>query len=149
MTKTFNLVKLDKNVSLPTRGTNKSAGLDLSASERVVIPGLSIEKGVQQALVSTGLSISVPKGYYGRIAPRSGFSVKKITDIGAGVIDEDYTGELKILVRNLSSSPLFIEVNDKIAQLIFEKIGYFKPKEVTELVKTERGSGGFGSTDKV
>ena len=73
----------------PTRVTSGSAGYDLhSSKETVIAPHI-------RQLVATGIAITVPAGTYGRIAPRSGTSVKHSIDVGAGVIDEDYTGEVK------------------------------------------------------
>ena len=75
-----------------------SAGLDLSAIETLAVPPYG------RSLVSTGLVCAIPFGYYGRIAPRSGLALKAGIDVGAGVIDSDYRGELKILLFNHSDA---------------------------------------------
>ena len=131
---------LTKTAQLPRRQHKGDAGYDLSADEDMVIPAY------RWKLVSTGLSFTVPRGTYGRIAPRSGFSYKKGTMIGAGVIDESYTGEVKVLVFNLSDKEIKVVQGDRIAQLILEKIELPEIIEVKELKATQRGSGGFGST---
>ena len=133
---------------LPTRATPGSTGYDLSSIETCVVPA----KG--KALINTGLSMKMKFEYdhcYARIAPRSGISWKKHIDVGAGVIDEDYRGEIKVLLFNHSDEDFIVNVQDKIAQLIFEKI-YIPELEVVETLSDSdnnlRGVGGFGSTGK-
>ncbi|XP_060519136.1 deoxyuridine 5'-triphosphate nucleotidohydrolase-like, partial [Cylas formicarius] len=99
-----------------------------------------------KALVDTGLKIELPQGCSGRIAPRSGLAVKNFIDVGAGVVDEDYRGVLKVVLFNHSDSDFDIKSGDRIAQLICEKIYYPDLEEVQELGDTVRGEGGFGST---
>jgi dUTP pyrophosphatase len=89
--------------------------------------------------------MSLPYGTYGRIAPRSGLAVSGI-DVGAGVIDLDYTGEVKVLVINTNNTPYNIDIGDRIAQLIVEKIATPVIIQVEALDNTARGSMGFGST---
>jgi dUTP pyrophosphatase len=88
----------------------------------------------------------VPKDCYARIAPRSGLAFKYGIQVGAGVVDSDYTGEIKVLQFNHGAYDFTIKAGDRIAQLIFERIFTNELEEVEELVKTERGAGGFGST---
>lgn len=78
--------KLSENATIPTRGSAGAAGYDLSSAVDTVVPS----KG--KALVATDLSIALPTGVYGRVAPRSGLTHKNFIDVGAGVIDEDYRG---------------------------------------------------------
>jgi dUTP pyrophosphatase len=132
--------KLSPNAVTPTRGSKEAAGLDLSSIEECMIPGHG------KALIGTGLSFAIPSGYYGRVAPRSGMSVKSHCDVGAGVVDSDYRGEVKVLLFNLGPGQLKINPGDRIAQLILEKILVVEPIEVKGLDATVRGSGGFGST---
>lgn len=80
------------------------------------------------------------------MAPRSGLALKKGIDIGAGVIDEDYRGEVGAILFNLNSEPFEVRKGDRIAQFICEHIVYPELEEVDELDNTERGAGGFGST---
>ena len=132
--------RLTKSSKPPSRGSEFSAGYDLYASESVVV------KSRDRALVPTGIAISVPSGTYGRIAPRSGLAVKHGIDVGAGVIDEDFCGEVKIVMFNHGDTDYTINASDRVAQLILEKIETPAVLEVRELQKTTRGSLGFGST---
>ena len=121
-------------------GSQFAAGYDLHALEPVSVPA----KG--KALVSTGISMAIPYGNYGRIAPRSGLAAKHMIDVGAGVIDADYRGEVKVLLFNLGETDFKVEAEDRIAQLIIEKYTPTELVEVEELTETVRGDGGFGST---
>ena len=98
-------------------------------------------------MVSTGIAIQLPEGCYGQIAPRSGLSMKGI-DVGAGVIDEDYRGEIKVLLRNSSDEEVRLDSSERIAQLLVLPVMY--PEVVTgePLESTERGDKGFGSSGK-
>jgi hypothetical protein len=87
-----------------------------------------------------------PPGTYARIAPRSGLIVKHGIDLGAGVIDEDYQGEIKVVLINNSTIPFQVRPGDRIAQLIFEKILRAIPKVTKDLSETIRYSQGFSST---
>ena len=97
------------------------------------------------ALVKTDVAVAIPDGYYGRVAPRSSMALKHI-DVGAGVIDSDYRGEIGIVLFNHSESDLLVEQHSRVAQLIIEKLGVFQMVEVGELDCTVRGEGGYGST---
>ena len=99
-----------------------------------------------KVLVKIGLSLAMPSGCYGRIAPLSGLALKKFIDVGAGVVDADYRGELGIVLFNFSDTDFQINMGDKVAQLIFEKIKTPVLKEVDSLEDTDRGNKGFGST---
>ncbi|CAG9830247.1 unnamed protein product [Diabrotica balteata] len=124
----------------PTKGSVKAAGYDLKSAHDVVVPARG------KALVDTGLKIELPEGCYGRIAPRSGLAVKNFIDVGAGVVDEDYRGLLKVVLFNHSDNDFEVKSGDRIAQLICERIFYPELEEVKELTDTARGEGGFGST---
>lgn len=133
-------VKLNyEDAQEPTRGSDEAAGYDLYSYESETITPNKIK------LIDTGISIRVPEGTYGRIAPRSSVSKKGIL-INAGVIDRDYRGPVKVMVHNLSNNDYVINKNDRIAQLILEKIETPPVELVEELDDTERGDGGFGST---
>ena len=137
------LIKLlTEKAKIPTRGSAFSAGYDLYASESVVV------KSKDRALVSTGIAIYVPSGTYGRIAPRSGLAVKYGIDVGAGVIDEDFRSDIKVLLMNHGDANYTVNVGDRIAQLIIENISSPEIKEVDELDDTARGNGCFGSTGR-
>ena len=137
-------IKLDENAKIPEYGSDYAAGIDLYSSntEDIIIPAKN------RKLISTGLYISWddPK-YYMRIAPRSGLSVKNCIDVGAGVIDYDYRGELKILLINNSNDKEFIvSKNMKIAQMIPTRMIRLNLNITDTLEETLRGTGGFGST---
>ena len=124
---------------MPKRGSPDAAGYDLYSNESGrILPG-------HTRLYDTGISFKVPIGTYGRIAPRSGLSKKGIM-VNAGVIDRDYTGPVKIMLHNLSQFTYIVNKDDRIAQLILEKIETPEMILVDSLEDTERGSGGFGST---
>ena len=108
--------KIRNTAAIPRRGTEDAAGYDIVSSEETVVPA----KG--KTVVKTGISIAVPDGCYGRLAPRSGLAVKKYIDVGAGVIDADYRGEIGVVLFNHSEEDFQIKQGDRIAQLILEKI---------------------------
>ena len=85
-------------------------------------------------------------GCYGRIAPRSGLAHKNFIDVGAGVIDSDYRGNVGVILFNFGEQDFEVKKGDRIAQLICEKIEYPDLIEEEELAESERGDGGFGST---
>ncbi|KAN0065640.1 Deoxyuridine 5'-triphosphate nucleotidohydrolase [Thecaphora frezii] len=128
------------HAKLPTRGSASAAGYDLYSSESV-----TIEKG-KRKVVQTGISLAIPEGHYGRVAPRSGLASKHGIDVGAGVIDSDYRGLLGVLLFNFGDVDFTINVGDRIAQLVIEQISTPPIEEVDNLDETVRGAGGFGST---
>jgi dUTP pyrophosphatase len=101
-----------------------------------------------RALIDTGIGMTPPRNTYIRIAPRSGLAVKKGITTGAGVVDRDYTNSIKVVMYNLTDEPFTVDVGDRIAQAIVERICRCDVVEVDELDATERGLGGFGSTGK-
>lgn len=130
------------NAIIPTRGSPKAAGFDLYSTDGyVVMPG-------HRVVVSTGITVTLPSGTYGRVAPRSGLAVKHGVDVLAGVIDPDYTGEVKVVLVNTDGRvPFFIKPGYRIAQLILESYVHAEVEEVQgPLSGTERGDAGFGST---
>ncbi|KAL4780194.1 dUTPase-like protein [Aspergillus varians] len=132
--------KLTPTATAPTRGSAFAAGYDLYSAKEIVIPA----KG--KALVDTGLAIAVPEGTYGRVAPRSGLASKHFIDTGAGVIDADYRGEVKVLLFNFSDVDFTVKEGDRVAQLVLERIYTPEVMVVEELEESVRGAGGFGST---
>eukprot|EP01080_Neovahlkampfia_damariscottae_P000897 gene897-9808_t len=132
--------KLSKFATIPTRGSEGAAGYDLSSAEDTVVP----KRG--KALVKTDLAMIIPHGHYGRVAPRSGLAYKKSIDVGAGVIDEDYRGNVGVILFNFGDEDFKISIGDRIAQLVLEQISTPQVEEVDELPETTRGEGGFGST---
>ena len=96
MAKYLKIKLLDKTAQIPQKGSELAAGYDLFANEEKVVT----RQG--KAVIKTGVAISVPFEHYGRIAPRSGLAVKHFIDVGAGVVDEDYRGEVGVVLFNHS-----------------------------------------------
>lgn len=138
------LNKLDPKAKTPYRANSSDAGADLFSIEDVMIQPL------ERKMISTGIKIKIPEGYYGRIAPRSGLAVKNGIDVLAGVVDSAYTGEVKIVLFNTDkSNTYFVKQGERIAQLIIEDHFNFDFVEVVEdLETTDRGNKGFGSSGK-
>ncbi|OAL07246.1 dUTP diphosphatase, partial [Phaeosphaeriaceae sp. SRC1lsM3a] len=131
---------LSEHARAPTKGSVYAAGHDLYSARDVVVPARG------RVLVPTDISISVPVGTYGRVAPRSGLAHKHGIDTMAGVIDADYRGPVGVILANLSDNDFEIKVGDRIAQLIVEKIVMPEVVVVEKLEESVRGAGGFGST---
>ena len=131
---------LTSDAKLPTRGSPGAVGYDLHCSVDFNLDGLN------HICVPTGISCQMPPGVYGRVAPRSGLAVKHGVHILAGVIDPDYTGEIKVLMCSLNGSTKRFQKGDRIAQLILERCEVPPVVEVDHLSDTDRGAGGFGST---
>ena len=142
VTKVINFLRLHPDAKLPTRGSERAAGLDLYSVEATSIePGKRVE-------VRTGVSAAIPEGYYGRVAPRWGLAATYGVDVMAGVIDSDYRGEIICILINLGDVSVSIDHGSRVAQLIIEAIITPQPEWADELGDTKRGAAGFGSTDK-
>lgn len=131
---------------LPQYATVASAGFDVRAN----IDGPMVLKSMERALVPTGLFMELPEGSEAQVRPRSGLALKHgITVLNSpGTIDADYRGELKVLLINLSKEDFAINDGERIAQVIVAKHERVQWEEVTQLMETERGAGGFGHTGK-
>jgi dUTP pyrophosphatase len=143
MTK-IQIKKLSHSVSIPKYETSGSSGMDIAAHIKnniIINPG-------EKALVSTGFSIAIPRGYEVQIRPRSGLAAKKnITVLNTpGTIDADYRGEIKVILINFGKEKFTIENGERIAQMVVCPVVQADLEEVKELPDTYRGSGGFGST---
>jgi len=125
---------------LPQYAHKGDAGADLRAAEPKIIAPRSRE------LIATGISLELPVGYVGLIWPRSGLAVKRGLDCGAGVIDSHYRGEIKVLLFNHSATEIRIQLGDRIAQLIVQKVETVEFKFSDRLSETVRNTSGFGST---
>mmetsp|Transcript_18909 Transcript_18909/g.72102 ORF Transcript_18909/g.72102 Transcript_18909/m.72102 type:complete len:191 (+) Transcript_18909:1576-2148(+) len=132
--------RLSESAVLPTRGSALAAGYDLSAAHDGTIPARG------KALIKTDLAVAIPEGCYGRVAPRSGLAWKHSIDVGAGVIDADYRGNVGVILFNLSDTAFDVKAGDRIAQLVLERIATPDVVEVDDLEASDRGAGGFGST---
>ncbi|KAM9765910.1 deoxyuridine 5'-triphosphate nucleotidohydrolase, mitochondrial isoform 2-T2 [Menidia menidia] len=132
--------KLSEHATTPTRGSAKAAGYDLYSAYDYSIAAMD------KAIVKTDIQIAVPHGCYGRVAPRSGLAVKHFIDVGAGVVDEDYRGNVGVVLFNFGKDAFEVKKGDRVAQLVCERIFYPDLVEQETLDETERGAGGFGST---
>lgn len=136
---------LKPDAVLPTYGSEGAIGVDLSAyidgegGYTMLMPG-------GWTLIKTGLAVAIPDGYYGRVAPRSGWALKHGIDVLAGVIDSDYRGEIGVILINHDEDRFRIDHGERIAQLIFECADRMSPAWCQQLPETQRGGGGFGST---
>jgi dUTP pyrophosphatase len=126
----------------PVYATSGAAGLDVVAAEDLTLmPG-------QRHAVATGFAIAIPHGYEVQVRPRSGLALKHgVTCLNTpGTIDEDYRGEVKVILANLGSESFEVRRGERIAQLIPAPVQKASFREVAELSETSRGAGGFGST---
>ncbi len=138
--------KLNDAATVPTYGTEYSAGADLYSlkGEAVTV------EAHKTVMVHTGIALEIPEGYAGLIFARSGLACKRglAPANKVGVIDADYRGEIIVALHNHSDSAITVEGGERVAQL---SIVPFLKAEFTlsdELSDTVRGSGGFGSTGK-
>ena len=136
--------RLSKNINLPKYETEGSSGMDLSAN---VNSQIKIEPG-ETSIIPTGISVSIPKNFEIQIRPRSGLAAKNQISVlnTPGTIDADYRGEIKVILINLSKKAFIVERGTRIAQMVLSPIEKAKIKEVENLEKTSRDTGGFGST---
>lgn len=133
-------VRRTANASTPKRQTPGSVRFDLFSGYDCTIPAK------EKSFVKTDIEIAVPNGCYGRIAPRSGLAKDHFIDIGAGVIDPDYRGNVGVVMFNFGEEDFKVKKGDRIAQLICERVFIPELQEVESLDATDRGDGGFGST---
>ena len=126
--------QLSDKATIPIKATKGSAGYDIFNSENVTIQPGCIE------LVKTDIAITCPPGTYGRIAPRSGLTIKQKLDIRAGVIDSDYTGPILVAMYNIGDQPQSLRAGSRIAQLILEQISNANITTTHTLQETSRGA---------
>src|SRR5690625_4214541 len=159
--------RLNDNAILPTKAHPTDSGFDLYASEDVIIePG-------DTAVIKTGIAVELPKGYEAQVRPRSGITAKTKLRVQLGTIDQEYTGEIGVIVDNIADDPFgntsryinyvdgseirqdedipdgtyYIRKGDKLAQLVVQPLPAVEAYEVEgDLEETERGEGGFGSS---
>lgn len=137
--------KLTPTATIPTYGSSYAAGADMyidSPIEPVII------RPYETVLIPTGIAMAIPDGYVGILAPRSGLSLR--TSLrqpnSIGVIDADYRGEIKGMFANNSNDPIILEHGMRFAQILFIPVYQAVFTETEELLSTDRGTGGFGST---
>ena len=138
----MNITLLSSDAKLPTRATVGSAGYDLYSPDSGTI------QPMERLLIPLHISIQLPVGTYGQIAPRSGLALKYGIQVGAGVIDEDYRGNVGVLLFNVSDKPFEFKKGDRVAQLIVKSYKSPEIKQVEQLDESNRGDGGFGSSGK-
>lgn len=149
--KTIKIHKLHSNAVIPTRTYSTDAGLDLYALQDTII------NVGETKLVKTGVAIQVPEGYVGMIKSRSSLGIKGL-QVGAGVVDTAYAGDLSVVIHNFSAiekvtpdtylNYYTFKAGDKIAQLILLKIETPEPMETKVIWESERGEKGFGSSGR-
>lgn len=136
-------VKLKEDAQIFEYKTEGAACADIYSVEDIILPPFKV------VLVPTGISVELPKDYEMKIRPRSGLSLKGVLVANAeGTIDEDYRGEIAVLLLNVNSTPYTIAKGDRIAQAAIQKVIKAEYIETTNLTTTDRGVGGFGSTGK-
>lgn len=133
--------RLSPNAKIPTKVYDTDLGIDLYSAQTVVLHPHTIWK------ISTGIAIKLPKGYGAFIKDRSSVASNGLHVIG-GVIDEEYTGEIKVVMTNLTRKIITVSEGDKIAQLVLIRRPKIELIEVNDLGKTNRGNKGFGSSGK-
>lgn len=129
---------------LPSYASNGAAGMDLRANLDLPI----ILKSLERTLVPTGLFLEIPLGFEAQVRPRSGLAFKNgLTVLNSpGTIDADYRGEIKVILVNLSNQDFTINDGERVAQMVIAKHEQAEWIEVEQLIETDRGAGGFGST---
>lgn len=136
--------KLDDGVELPELATDGAAGADLRAIDAEVLkPG-------ETKLVKTGISAAIPKGYAGLVCSRSGLALKSSVFVlnAPGIVDSDYRGQWGVILHNAGSENFYVNVGDRIAQMVIIQTPKVFFHQVESLDATDRGAGGFGSTGK-
>ena len=134
-----------EDLPLPRYMTADAAGMDLLAD---VTEPVELAAG-GRALIPTGLAVEIPTGFEAQIRPRSGLALRHgITLLNSpGTIDADYRGEIMVLVVNLGDQPFSVRRGERIAQMVIAPVVHTRWREVAELARSRRGSGGFGHTD--
>lgn len=142
----INIKKLNPKATIPTRGSEYSAGYDLYAcvDKEIIIPAHDT------VIIETGIAMAIPVGCFGGIYARSGLAAKQGLRPAncVGVVDSDYRGEVKVALHNDSDVMRVIRPNERIAQIIIQSYLNCDLFEVDNLDETDRGEGGFGSTGK-
>ena len=139
-------MRVRKDAQLPKYMSDGAAGMDLAASletDVTIAPG-------QRALVGSGVAVALPRGYEAQVRPRSGLAYKHgVTVLNApGTVDEDYRGEIKVLLINHGEEPFVVKNGERIAQLVIAKVAHALLDEQPALDDTTRGAGGYGHTGR-
>jgi dUTP pyrophosphatase len=136
----------NQDLPLPVYATEGAAGMDLLAA---IDEPVLIASG-QRVLIPTGLAIALPAGYELQIRPRSGLALRNgiVLPNSPGTIDEDYRGEIQVIVLNTGNEPFRVERGTRIAQAVLAPVVRVTWDEVADLDVTARNAGGFGSTGR-
>ena len=142
MDKVIKFKLLDKDAILPNYAFIEDAGMDIYSNEEKIISAGS------WALVKTGFSMELPRGYEAQVRTKSGLALNHgiICLNSPGTVDENYRGEVGVILMNVGSKDYFVSRHSKIAQMVINKVEHLKCIEVDNLSDTLRGEGGFGST---
>ena len=132
--------QLKENAIIPTYAHPGDAAMDLFSAEDCVIAS------GKRRLVSTGISMELPEGYFSSIRDKSGLAFKKGITILGGVLEYTYRGDYGVVVLNTGDEDFEIKVGDKIAQVVIQPVATAEVEEVGELSETVRGDGAWGST---
>ena len=137
--------RLKPDAVLPEKMTPEAAGMDLSA----YLPSHQVHlEPSEWKVIPCGFAMALPRGFEAQVRPRSGLAAKKGVSVlnAPGTIDEDYRGEVKVILINHSTTKVTISHRDRIAQMVVQKLPFVLTEEVEDLEDTKRGKGGFGST---
>ncbi len=132
--------KLHPDASVPKYALPGDAGMDLYALETITLAPN------QKTIIPTGIAMAIPKGHVGLVWDKSGIASKHHLHTLAGVIDENYRGEIRVVIGNFGEQSYTIEKGKKFAQLLIQPVVQPETREVDSLDETNRGAGGFGST---
>ncbi len=140
--KTVKFKKINPDAIIPDYAHIGDAGMDLYSIEDIVIEPMEWKK------VNTGLIMELPKGTEGQVRSKSGIAYNYGVFVlnSPGTVDENYRGEIGVILYNLNKTPFVIKKGQKIAQLVINKVCYCKTKESEIMSTSSRGVGGFGST---
>ena len=132
----------DDDTLIPSYQTSGSAGCDLRSTDNAVIPSGS------RLVVGTGLKLEIPSGFGAMVCARSGLSAKNGIQVlnGPGIVDNDYRGEIKVILHNSGKEDFIVKKGDRIAQILFFPIFQAIFQKSSAISETDRGEGGFGST---
>lgn len=136
--------RISSLAKMPTYATEGAAGMDLYAANEKPITLMPLERH----LIPLGFTMELPQGYEAQIRPRSGMAIKHGITLSncVGTVDEDYRGEVCVGIINLSDKPYEVKAGDRIAQMVVAPVVRAEIVEADELLETQRGAGGFGST---
>ena len=140
--KTVKFKKINPDAIIPDYAHTGDAGMDLYSVEDTILEPMEWKK------INTGLIMELPKGTEGQVRSKSGIAYNYGVFVlnSPGTVDENYRGEIGVVLYNLNKTPFVIKKGQKIAQLVINKVCYCKTKQIETLTSSQRGEGGFGST---